>query len=92
MIYSDPDSPLIVLLLVNVLLLIAGMFLETGAAIVIMAPNLTPVAISFGIDPVHFGIIILIPGLDILLFYFNSMDLIYLLIQYGRSEWVIKSD
>ncbi|OHX44779.1 TRAP transporter large permease [Diaphorobacter sp. DS2] len=54
------DSPIIFLLLVNLLLLIVGMFLETGAAIVIMAPILTPVAISFGIDPVHFGIIMIV--------------------------------
>ncbi|MEK3992248.1 TRAP transporter large permease [Robertmurraya sp. FSL R5-0851] len=57
---SVSDSPIIFLLLVNVLLLFVGMFLETGAAIVIMAPILTPVAISFGIDPIHFGIIMIV--------------------------------
>lgn len=54
------DSPVIFLLLVNVLLLLVGMFLETGAAIVILAPILTPVAVSFGVDPLHFGIIIIV--------------------------------
>ena len=54
------DSPVIFLLLVNVILLVVGMFLETGAAIVIMAPILTPVAVMFGIDPVHFGIIMIV--------------------------------
>ncbi|MBM6618126.1 TRAP transporter large permease [Bacillus suaedaesalsae] len=57
---SVSDNPIIFLLLVNVLLLFVGMFLETGAAIVIMAPILTPVAISFGIDPIHFGIIMIV--------------------------------
>jgi len=36
------------------------MFIETGAAIVILAPILAPVAIHFGIDPVHFGIIMVV--------------------------------
>lgn len=57
---SISGSPVIFLLLVNLILLIVGMFLETGAAIVIMAPILTPVAITFGIDPVHFGIIMIV--------------------------------
>ncbi|PLS17347.1 C4-dicarboxylate ABC transporter permease [Bacillus sp. M6-12] len=57
---SISDSPFVFLLLVNILLLFMGMFLETGAAIVIIAPILTPVAVMFGIDPVHFGIIIII--------------------------------
>lgn len=54
------DSPIVFLLLVNVLLLMVGMFLETGAAIVIMAPILTPVAMAFGIDPIHFGVIMIV--------------------------------
>ena len=36
------------------------MFIETSAAILVLAPILTPVAISFGIDPVHFGIVIVV--------------------------------
>ncbi len=57
---SISDSPVIFLLLVNLILLVVGMFLETGAAIVIMAPILAPVAVMFGIDPVHFGIIMIV--------------------------------
>lgn len=45
------------LLMVNVLLLIIGMFLEGGAPMIVLGPLLMPVARSFGIDPVHFGII-----------------------------------
>ncbi|MCU0907585.1 MAG: TRAP transporter large permease [Rhodobacteraceae bacterium] len=54
------DNPLVFLLLVNVFLLVVGMFMETFAAIVILGPILTPVAASYGIDPVHFGIIVIV--------------------------------
>lgn len=57
---SISDSPYVFLILVNVLLIFAGMFLETGASIVIIAPILTPVAVTFGIDPIHFGMIIIV--------------------------------
>ncbi len=48
------------LLLVNVLLIIAGSFMEPSAIIMIMVPLLLPVAIALGIDPIHFGIVITI--------------------------------
>ena len=54
------DSPIVFLLLVNVLLLFFGMFIETLAAIVIVTPILVPIAISMGIDPIHFGAIIIV--------------------------------
>lgn len=54
------DSPIIFLLLVNIFLLIVGMFMETGVAIVILAPILTPVAMEMGIDPVQFGMIMIV--------------------------------
>lgn len=54
------SSPYIFLALINVLLLIVGMFLETGAAIIILAPILTPVALKLGIDPIHFGLIMIV--------------------------------
>ncbi|WP_378946116.1 TRAP transporter large permease [Paracoccus sp. R86501] len=53
-------SALTFLLGVNLLLLVVGMFIETSAAILVLAPILTPVAISYGIDPVHFGIVIVV--------------------------------
>jgi C4-dicarboxylate transporter, DctM subunit len=46
------------LLLVNVILLIAGNFMEPSSIILIMAPMLFPAAKRLGIDPVHFGIVI----------------------------------
>ncbi len=48
------------LLAVNVLLLIIGMFIETSAAILVLAPIFAPIAITYGIDPVHFGVIVVV--------------------------------
>jgi len=48
-------NPYIILLLINVLLLFVGMFMEGGAAIIILAPTLLAVAKTVGIDPMHFG-------------------------------------
>ncbi|MFY0992425.1 MULTISPECIES: TRAP transporter large permease [unclassified Halomonas] len=54
------DSPWTFLLAVNVLLLGVGMFIETGAAILVLAPILTPIAVQFGVQPVHFGLIMVV--------------------------------
>jgi C4-dicarboxylate transporter, DctM subunit len=54
------QSPMLFLLGVNVALFFIGMFIETSAAIIVLAPILAPVAIFFGIDPVHFGIIMVV--------------------------------
>jgi tripartite ATP-independent transporter DctM subunit len=52
------DSRYMLLLLVNLLLLVVGMVMDIGVAILVLTPMLMPLAIQFGIDPVHFGIII----------------------------------
>jgi|TARA_B100000700_G_scaffold231699_1_gene256457 tripartite ATP-independent transporter DctM subunit len=54
------DSPISFLLAVNVMLLVVGMFIETSAAILVLAPIFTPIAIQYGIDPVHFGLIVVV--------------------------------
>jgi C4-dicarboxylate transporter DctM subunit len=54
------SNPLVFLLAVNLFLLLVGMFMETFAAIIILAPILAPVALAFGIDPVHFGLIVIV--------------------------------
>jgi C4-dicarboxylate transporter, DctM subunit len=54
------DNPWVFLALVNVLLIIIGMFMESISAILILIPVLMPIAKSFGIDPLHFGVIIII--------------------------------
>jgi C4-dicarboxylate transporter, DctM subunit len=48
------------LLGVNVALFLIGMFIETSAAIIVLAPILAPVAVYFGIDPIHFGLIMVV--------------------------------
>ncbi len=53
-------SPALFLLGVNVALFIIGMFIETSASIIVLAPILAPVAQHFGIDPVHFGIVMVV--------------------------------
>lgn len=50
----------LMLMLVNMLLLVLGMFLEGGAALIILAPLLVPVMTKLGVDPVHFGIICIV--------------------------------
>jgi TRAP-type C4-dicarboxylate transport system permease large subunit len=47
-------------LAVNVLLLVIGMFVETSASILLLAPILAPIAIIYGIDPVHFGVVMVV--------------------------------
>jgi len=46
--------------MINVFLLIIGMFLEGGAALIIIAPLLVPVAVQLGVDPIHFGMIMIV--------------------------------
>jgi C4-dicarboxylate transporter, DctM subunit len=53
-------SPAMFLLGVNAALFIIGMFIETSASIIVLAPILAPVAVHFGIDPVHFGLIMVV--------------------------------
>lgn len=51
------ENPVVILLLINVLLLIVGCFMDTTPAILVLAPILWPVARAIGLDPVHFGLI-----------------------------------
>ena len=51
-------GPNLFLLVVCIVLLIAGMFIDPGTAILILIPALFPVAVSMGIDPVHFGLVV----------------------------------
>jgi tripartite ATP-independent transporter DctM subunit len=54
------SNPMVFLLLVNLFLFVVGMFMETFAALIILAPVLAPVAQQLGIDPVHFGLIMIV--------------------------------
>ncbi len=51
-------NPIIIMLLINVILLIVGTFLDMGPATLIFTPILLPIAQSVGIDPIHFGVIL----------------------------------
>ncbi len=57
LILSITDNKYVFLLLVNVLLILMGMFMDGGASVIILAPILAPVAASMGVSLVHFGII-----------------------------------
>lgn len=57
---SMTDNPLVFLLLVNIALLLIGMLLEPVAALLITVPVLLPAAVEFGIDPLHFGIVMIL--------------------------------
>ena len=59
-ILSLTENPIMILALINILLLLLGTFLETTAAIIITAPVFLPVVTQIGIDPLHFGIIMVV--------------------------------
>jgi len=53
-------GPYAVMLLANCVLLVAGLFLDIGAAILLLAPLLLPVAVTAGLDPIQFGVILVV--------------------------------
>ncbi len=53
-------TPFMFLLGINAALFVIGMFIETSAAIIVLAPILAPVAMKFGIDPIHFGLVMVV--------------------------------
>ncbi|MBP1933281.1 TRAP transporter large permease [Ammoniphilus resinae] len=60
------QDPYLILFLINIFLLIVGMFMDTTAALIILVPVLLPIIHEIGVDPVHFGVVLcfnLIQGL-----------------------------
>ncbi len=57
---STTGNPKIVLLLIILLMLIVGMFMDIAAALIILGPILHPIAVSMGMSPIHFGIIMVL--------------------------------
>lgn len=57
---SVTDNKVALLLIITLIVLVVGLFMETIAAITILTPVLLPVAISLGMDPVHFGIVMIL--------------------------------
>jgi tripartite ATP-independent transporter DctM subunit len=58
--FALTDDPLLVLLLLNLLLFVAGMFMSTAETILLLAPLIAPLLPQFGIDPVHFGVLMVL--------------------------------
>jgi len=59
-ILSLSDNPLVIMLIINIFLLIIGCFMEVLASIIILTPILLPIAVEIGVNPVHFGIIMIV--------------------------------
>ncbi|SDO58915.1 TRAP transporter large permease [Halobacillus aidingensis] len=57
---SISENQIILILLITLLLLIVGCFMDTLAAIIILTPILLPIAVNLGYDPIHFGIIMVV--------------------------------
>ncbi len=57
---SLSDSWIVILLLINIMLLIVGCLMETTAAIIILTPIFLPIVTQLGVDPIHFGIIMVV--------------------------------
>jgi C4-dicarboxylate transporter DctM subunit len=57
---SISENPIVIILLITILLLIVGCFMDTLAAIIILTPILLPIAVNIGYDPIHFGIIMVL--------------------------------
>ncbi|MCA8926672.1 MAG: TRAP transporter large permease subunit [Alphaproteobacteria bacterium] len=81
LLFSITEEPYLLLFLINVLLLIVGMFLDAGPAILILGPILAPTMVGLGIDPLHFAIIMCVnltvglatPPMGLILFVASSL-------------------
>jgi len=60
MLQGVSDNPIVILLLLNLVLLLLGTFMDMSPLIVITTPIFLPVATAFGVDPVHFGVILIL--------------------------------
>jgi TRAP-type transport system large permease protein len=82
LVFSITDNPYLLLFMINVLLLIVGMFLDAGPAILILGPILAPTMVQLGIDPLHFAIIMCVnltvglatPPMGLVLFVASSVS------------------
>ncbi|WP_298013272.1 TRAP transporter large permease [uncultured Castellaniella sp.] len=57
---SGTNSPIVILMLFNAIMLVAGAFLDSASAIIVLAPLMQPIAAQVGVDAIHFGIITLV--------------------------------
>lgn len=78
---NSVSSKITVLLVMNIVLLFVGMIMDTTPAILILTPILLPIAVSYGVNPIHFGVILVVnlaigfvtPPLGINLFVASSL-------------------
>ncbi|SMH33202.1 TRAP transporter large permease [Mesorhizobium australicum] len=54
------DNPIIILLLLNIIMLVLGTFMDMGPTIIITTPIFLPIVVAYGVDPVHFGVIMIL--------------------------------
>jgi len=59
LLYMISDNPIIILLMMNVMLLVLGMIMDMGALILICTPIFLPVAVGLGMDPIQFGVMLM---------------------------------
>ena len=60
LITSLTDNPILILLIINIMLLLLGTFMDMSPLIVITTPIFLPIAVALGVDPVHFGVIMML--------------------------------
>ncbi|MBD8876725.1 TRAP transporter large permease [Roseibium polysiphoniae] len=60
LVLEDSTNPIVIIAFFNILLLIAGCFLDSASAIIILGPLMMPIAQQIGVDPVHFGVVMLV--------------------------------
>ncbi len=80
--FAITDNPYLLLFIVNILLFIAGMFLDAGPAILILGPILAPTLAQLGVEPLHFAIVMCVnlslglatPPMGLLLFVVSAMS------------------
>jgi len=60
LIFSISSDPIIAMLAINVLLLVLGMLMDMGILILLLTPMLLPIAVQLGVDPIHFGVIMMV--------------------------------
>ena len=93
------DNKYVLLFIINIALLIVGMFLDAGPAVLIVAPILAPTAIQFGVDPTHFAIMVCVnlcvglatPPMGLVLFVTSSVAKISVmeLVQDMVPYWIV---
>ncbi len=57
---SWSENKYVILLIINLMLLVVGCFMETNAALIILTPIFLPIVVALGVNPIHFGIIMIV--------------------------------